>query len=113
MTAKDEDPTDLNTVVFNLMARCERRKDIKKGETRADSIWTGAEGTLVPLLPATSTHSDVRISVKSSQIEFDAKGAQAELLGAACAANGDILLAKMRGGQVRLPFRAWVGSFLI
>lgn len=40
--------------------------------------------------------------MKSSQIEFDAKGAQAELLGAARAANGEILLAKMRGGQVRL-----------
>lgn len=55
--AKEEDPTDLNTVVFNLMARCERRKDIKKGETRAGSIWTGAEGELVPRLSRSSTRT--------------------------------------------------------
>lgn len=45
-TAKDDAPTDLNTVVFNLVARCERRKDVRKGETDALKTWSGSDGTL-------------------------------------------------------------------
>lgn len=44
LAAPDEPPTDLNTVVFSLIARCERRKDVKKGETDPHQIWTGVEG---------------------------------------------------------------------
>lgn len=44
-TAPEDAPTDLNTVVFNLVARCERRKDVRKGETESDKIWHGSEGT--------------------------------------------------------------------
>lgn len=44
LSAKDEAPTDLNTVVFNLMAYCQRNKDIEKGETDATKIWTGSDG---------------------------------------------------------------------
>lgn len=77
-----EAPTDLNTVVFNLIARCERRKDVAKGETDPDKIWSGA-------------------SVFSSQLEFDAKGSQVELFASQApkAAVDSILIAKMRGGQ--------------
>lgn len=78
----DEAPTDLNTIVFNLVAKCERRKDVKKGETNPDLIWTGAR-------------------VTSSQLSFDAKGSQLELFKDATPqpAINDILIAKMRGGQ--------------
>ncbi|SCZ94238.1 BZ3500_MvSof-1268-A1-R1_Chr12-2g03774 [Microbotryum saponariae] len=78
----EDEPTDLNTVVFNLVARCERRKDVKKGEKDSAKVWTGTE-------------------VLSSQLEFDPKGSQAELFGhdTPRAAASDILLAKMRGGQ--------------
>ena len=78
----DEAPTDLNTVVFNLVAKCERRKDVKKGETNPDLIWTGAR-------------------VLSSQLSFDAKGSQDDLFAGSppAPAINDILIAKMRGGQ--------------
>lgn len=42
--APDEVPTDLNTVVFSLVARCTRNRDVKKGETDPAKIWTGIEG---------------------------------------------------------------------
>lgn len=42
--AADEPPTDLNTVVFSLVARCTRRADVKKGETDPDKIWNGVHG---------------------------------------------------------------------
>ncbi|ORY45438.1 DNA-directed RNA polymerase [Leucosporidium creatinivorum] len=63
-------------------ARCERRKDVKKGELDPAKIYTGAD-------------------VLSSQIEFDPKGSQAESFAQnpPRAAVGGILLAKMRGGQ--------------
>lgn len=77
-----EAPTDLNTIVFNLIARCERLKDVKKGETDPYRIWTGSD-------------------VLSSQLEFDPKGAQTKLFENEVprAAVPGILLAKMRGGQ--------------
>lgn len=43
-TAADEAPTDLNTVVFGLVAKCERLRDVKKGETDPKKIWSGTEG---------------------------------------------------------------------
>lgn len=78
----DEAPTDLNTVVFNLVAKCERRKDVAKGETNPDLIWTGSR-------------------VLSSQLSFDPKGSQNELFATSTPkpANNEILIAKMRGGQ--------------
>ncbi|GAA5912947.1 hypothetical protein JCM5296_002535 [Sporobolomyces johnsonii] len=80
--AADEAPTDLNTVVFGLVARCERLRDVKKGETDPKKIWSGTE-------------------VLSSQLVFDPKGGQAELFGdrPPRPANPNILVAKMRGGQ--------------
>lgn len=45
LLAQDEPPTDLNTVVFSLVARCERLRDVKKGETDPLRIWSGTEGT--------------------------------------------------------------------
>lgn len=41
---KEEAPTDLNTVVFNLIASCVRNQDVKKGETDARKIWSGSDG---------------------------------------------------------------------
>ncbi len=78
----EEAPTDLNTVVFNLVAKCERRKDVKKGETNPDLIWTGSR-------------------VLSDALSFEPKGAQAELFKQLTPqpAVKDILIAKMRGGQ--------------
>ncbi|GAA6025201.1 hypothetical protein JCM10207_001488 [Rhodosporidiobolus poonsookiae] len=79
---QDEPPTDLNTVVFSLVARCERLRDVKKGETDPHKIWSGTE-------------------VLSSHMEFSARGGQAELFGDSLPrpAVDDILIAKMRGGQ--------------
>ncbi|SCV73048.1 BQ2448_6973 [Microbotryum intermedium] len=96
-TGPEDEPTDLNTVVFNLVARCERRKDVKKNEKESAKIWTGTE-------------------VLSSQLEFDPKGSQAEIFGGDTprAAAGDILLAKMRGGQLRVVAACLrLGSLLI
>ncbi|GAA5845430.1 hypothetical protein JCM11251_005071 [Rhodosporidiobolus azoricus] len=78
----DEPPTDLNTVVFSLVARCERLRDVKKGETDPHKIWSGVE-------------------VLSSHMEFSARGGQLELFGDRLPkpANDNILIAKMRGGQ--------------
>ncbi|BGP03313.1 oligosaccharyl transferase glycoprotein complex, beta subunit [Rhodotorula toruloides] len=78
----DEPPTDLNTVVFSLIARCERRKDVKKGETDPHKIWSGVE-------------------VLSSNLSFSSRGGQDELFGdrPPKPAIDDILVAKMRGGQ--------------
>ncbi|GAA5987855.1 hypothetical protein JCM11641_003510 [Rhodosporidiobolus odoratus] len=80
--SQDEAPTDLNTVVFGLVTRCERQRDVKKGETDATKIWTGTE-------------------VLSAQLEYSARGGQLELFGDNLPrpAVGNILLAKMRGGQ--------------
>ncbi|GAA6041901.1 hypothetical protein JCM8097_000212 [Rhodosporidiobolus ruineniae] len=79
---QEEPPTDLNTVVFSLVARCERLRDVKKGETDPHKIWSGTE-------------------VLSSQMEFSARGGQFELFGENLPkpAVDDILIAKMRGGQ--------------
>lgn len=104
--APEDAPTDLNTVVFNLIARCERRKDVKKGELDPAKIYTGADGTSPPSLRV-SRHLGSPYppaTVLSSQIEFDPKGSQAELFAQnpPRAAVGGILLAKMRGGQVSL-----------
>ncbi|KAK4052267.1 DNA-directed RNA polymerase core subunit rpc40, partial [Microbotryomycetes sp. JL221] len=81
-TSPEEGPTDLNTVVFNLVVKCERRKDVQPNETDPNKIWTNTE-------------------VLSSHLEFDAKGSQNELFAGDLprAAVGGILLAKMRGGQ--------------
>ncbi|KAM0786080.1 hypothetical protein ACM66B_006891 [Microbotryomycetes sp. NB124-2] len=78
----DEGPTDLNTVVFNLVAKCERLPNVPPNETDPHKIWTNSE-------------------VLSSQLEFDPKGGQAEMFAAdpPRAAVGGILLAKLRGGQ--------------
>ncbi|GAA5822967.1 hypothetical protein JCM3770_002482 [Rhodotorula araucariae] len=78
----DEPPTDLNTVVFSLVARCTRRTDVKKGETDPERIWDG-------------------VHVLSSALEFSARGGQADLFGPnePKPAIDDILIAKMRGGQ--------------
>jgi DNA-directed RNA polymerase I and III subunit RPAC1 len=78
----EEAPTDLNTIVFNLVAKCERRKDVKKGETNPELIWTGSR-------------------VLSSQLAFDPKGSQLDLFkdGLPKPAINEILIAKMRGGQ--------------
>lgn len=106
--AAEDAPTDLNTVVFNLVARCERRKDVRKGETDPTKIWHGTEGTKEMVLPARSRScvaSRVLLyAVLSSQIAFEPKGSQNELFGNSPpkpAVEG-ILLAKMRGGQVRV-----------
>ncbi|KAK4700293.1 DNA-directed RNA polymerases I and III subunit RPAC1, partial [Phenoliferia sp. Uapishka_3] len=73
---------NLNTIVFNLVASCERRKDVQKGESDPHKIWSNSE-------------------VLSSQIDFDPKGSQLELFADDLprAAAAGILLAKMRGGQ--------------
>ncbi|TNY19054.1 DNA-directed RNA polymerase [Rhodotorula diobovata] len=78
----DEPPTDLNTVVFSLVARCTRRADVKKGETDPDKIWNG-------------------VHVLSSALEFSPRGGQPALFGSNTPkpAIDDILVAKMRGGQ--------------
>ncbi|GAA5918911.1 hypothetical protein JCM6882_003372 [Rhodosporidiobolus microsporus] len=78
----DEPPTDLNTVVFSLVARCERLRDVRKGETDPEKIWSGVE-------------------VLSSHMEFSARGGQLELFAGQLPkpANDNILVAKMRGGQ--------------
>ncbi|GAA5853846.1 hypothetical protein JCM5353_003126 [Sporobolomyces roseus] len=78
----DEAPTDLNTVVFGLVSKCERLRDVKKGETDPKKIWSGTE-------------------VFSSQLSFDPKGGQADLFASnpPKPANPNILIAKMRGGQ--------------
>ncbi|BGP51505.1 DNA-directed RNA polymerase core subunit rpc40 [Rhodotorula kratochvilovae] len=80
--SNDEPPTDLNTVVFSLVARCTRRSDVKKGETDPDKIWKG-------------------VQVLSSALEFSSRGGQDELFGPSKPkpAIDDILIAKMRGGQ--------------
>ncbi|BGP19928.1 hypothetical protein JCM10213_002286 [Rhodosporidiobolus nylandii] len=79
---QDEPPTDLNTVVFSLVARCERLRDVKKGETDPSKIWSGTE-------------------VLSSHMEYSSRGGQLELFGDNLPkpAVDDILIAKMRGGQ--------------
>ncbi|GAA5820971.1 hypothetical protein JCM10212_001592 [Sporobolomyces blumeae] len=78
----DEAPTDLNTVVFGLVARCERLRDVRKGETDPTKIWSGTQ-------------------VLSSLLSFDAKGSQTELFAnqPPQPANPNILVAKLRGGQ--------------
>ncbi|GAA5856173.1 hypothetical protein JCM9279_000925 [Rhodotorula babjevae] len=80
--AADEPPTDLNTVVFSLVARCTRRPDVKKGETDPEKIWNGTQ-------------------VLSSALEFSSRGGQDKLFGAhePKPAVDDILIAKMRGNQ--------------
>ncbi|GAA6005304.1 DNA-directed RNA polymerase core subunit RPC40 [Rhodotorula paludigena] len=77
-----EGPTDLDTVVFSLVARCERRRDVKRGETDPDKIWSG-------------------VQVLSSDLEFSPRGAQEALFAGSLPrpAVPDILVAKMRGGQ--------------
>lgn len=54
--APDEAPTDLNTVVFNLVANCIRLKDVKKGETDPKKIWSGSEGQSFASYSLDSTH---------------------------------------------------------
>lgn len=90
------------------MARCERRKDVHKGETDPQKIWQGSEGKQRCL--ACREDNELILSlvcspVLSSQIAFEPKGSQNELFGDSPprpAVDG-ILLAKMRGGQVRTP----------
>lgn len=100
----DEPPTDLNTVVFSLVARCERLRDVKKGETDPHKIWSGVEGSSLFTSARPTTLSPISESaVLSSHMEFSARGGQLELFGDRLPkpANDNILIAKMRGGQVR------------
>lgn len=78
----DEVPTDLNTVVFSLVARCTRNRDVKKGETDPAKIWSGIE-------------------VLSSDLEYSPRGGQSEMFADSPPrpAVDNILVAKMRGGQ--------------
>ncbi|GAA5880570.1 hypothetical protein JCM8547_007984 [Rhodosporidiobolus lusitaniae] len=80
--SQDEPPTDLNTVVFDLVVRCERLRDVKKGETEASRIWSGTE-------------------VFSSDLSFSERGGQVDLFAdkPPKPAVDNILIAKMRGGQ--------------
>ncbi|KAK4048571.1 DNA-directed RNA polymerase core subunit rpc40 [Microbotryomycetes sp. JL201] len=78
----DEGPTDLNTVVFNLVVKCERLPNVLPNETDPLKIWKNSE-------------------VLSSDLDFDPKGGQSEMFATdpPRAAVGGILLAKLRGGQ--------------
>ncbi|BGP58066.1 hypothetical protein JCM8202_006234 [Rhodotorula sphaerocarpa] len=78
----DEVPTDLNTVVFSLVARCTRNRDVKKGETDPAKIWSG-------------------IQVLSSDLQYSPRGGQSDMFAAdpPRPAVDNILIAKMRGGQ--------------
>ncbi|KAM0747794.1 DNA-directed RNA polymerase III subunit C5 [Meredithblackwellia eburnea MCA 4105] len=80
--SNDEEPTDLNTIVFDLVVECEKNKEAKKGETDPSKLWNNTE-------------------VLSSMITFTPKGSQDQTFSSnpPRPAVGGILLAKMRGSQ--------------
>ncbi|KAG6336333.1 hypothetical protein ID866_2758 [Astraeus odoratus] len=82
MDFPDGQPTDRNTLVFRLRARCERRRNVPKDTTDPAQLYTNHE-------------------VLSSQLEWVPQGEQASVMASRPPAptNPNIVLVKLRPGQ--------------
>ena len=81
-TVLEGQPTDRNTLVFKLRARCERRRNVPKDTEDPAELYINHE-------------------VLSSQLEWSPQGEQAIVMAhnPPASANRNIVLAKLRPGQ--------------
>ena len=127
---EDDEPTERNTLVFRLMVSCKKsdekktgrkhQSDEEDGESEAmDQLVNGSDADLVNAASEAATTRPYKFppdrpytkDVYSSDIEWMPQGDQEERLGTVGPVHNDILIAKLRPGQViELEAHARVGN---